>query len=169
MPVTALFKFISKGSRAKMRAFFHWGQRHKLLVPPSMVSVLRKDISEVHCLGCWGLSSALLVWWTHISQHQVLQRHCQCACSLPAIPGPCCLWQILWRLQTQQPETLALFVNIADIIIEGKQIVCNPEYIVLPYTILRKAFLLIRVWRGFPGFETVGEIFKPFRHSNKQT
>lgn len=152
-----------------MRAFFHWGQHHKFLVPPSMVSVLRKDISEVHCLYCWGLSSALLVWWTHISQHQVLQRHCQCACSLPAIPGPCCLWQILWRLQTQQPETLALFVNIADIIIEGKQIVCNPEYIVLPYTILRKAFLLIRVWRGFPGFETVGEIFKPFRHSNKQT
>lgn len=94
---------------------------------------------------------------------------CQRACSLPPTPGPSCLWQYLWRLRTQRLETLALFVNSAGIIIEGKQIVCNPEYIVLPYTILRKAFLLIRVWRGFPGFETVGEIFKPFRHSNKQT
>lgn len=94
---------------------------------------------------------------------------CQRACSLPAIPGPSCLWRFLWRLQTQRFETLALFGNFADIIIEGKQIVCNAEHIVLPYTILRKAFLLIWVWRGFPGFETVGEIFKPFRHSNKQT
>ena len=112
-----------------MRAFFHWGQRHRLLVPPSMLSVLRKDVSEVHCLDCWGASCIGLVTDPLLSdvgrQEQVLCQHCLLLMKdyeqantehISARLSMClwvssCLWRYLWRLQPQEFVTAGLFVN----------------------------------------------------------
>lgn len=68
------------GSLAKMRAFFCWGQQHKLLVLLSMFIVLRKDISELRCLDGQGRGFALGLPDPLLSdvgrQEQVLWQHC---------------------------------------------------------------------------------------------
>lgn len=166
MPVTVLFgiQIHIRWQYCKAEGyFFHWGQQHELLVlsPLSvysgsalhghswrwdwLISGSSKSCSSAAC--CWRRSMS----WQHTA-------HLSLAVCLPALCcwDPSCLWQCLWRLQPQYFEPLALFFNFASVIIEDKQIIFNPEYIVIPYTLLRKAFLLTMVRRGFPSFETRG-------------
>lgn len=116
-----------------MAAWQRWGlfstedASTKLLVLPSVLSLLRKDISEVRCLDCWGphwpCDWPAAAWCRQAGTSPMT--------TLPAADGglrtgntehisarssmclqvPSCLWCCLWRLQPQEFVTPGLFVN----------------------------------------------------------